>query len=150
MNNNELIVPFKGVEGYWLKSSFESVITTLKKKGVKYKVEVWANKGCTPEVEWKIIRTENSLNFFFAKEKLFKIYIDGNYKGTLPNGIRIGIPMSEAQRIDSSLRYDDWNEDWSSDEGYWLEDDIDSDAVMSISIFIKELLDDDLFDKYEW
>ena len=58
--------------------------------------------------------------------------------------------MKEATLIDTSLRFDDWNEDWSSDEGYWLEDDLDTDSVLSISIFIKELLDDDEFDKYQW
>ena len=35
-------------------------------------------------------------------------------------------------------------------KGYWLEDNINDNSVMSISIFIKEAIDDDLFDKYEW
>lgn len=35
-------------------------------------------------------------------------------------------------------------------KGYWLEDNINDNSVISISIFIKEAIDDDLFDKYEW
>lgn len=132
------------------KSSYKNTLAALKSEKINYTVEVWPNKGCTPEVAWKIVHIENSLNLFFAKDKLFKIYIDGTFNGTLPNGIKIGMTMSEAQCIDSSLLYDDWNEDWSSENGYWLEDDIDSNTVMSITIFIRELLDDDVFDRYEW
>ena len=32
----------------------------------------------------------------------------------------------------------------------WLEDELDNNTVISISIFIKEALDDDLFDNYKW
>ncbi|MCC8042191.1 MAG: hypothetical protein LIO69_01465 [Oscillospiraceae bacterium] len=150
MNKSILIKPFEGVGDFTLKSSYKNTLAALKSEKINYTVEVWPNKGCTPEVAWKIVHIENSLNLFFAKDKLFKIYIDGTFNGTLPNGIKIGMTMSEAQCIDSSLLYDDWNEDWSSENGYWLEDDIDSNTVMSITIFIRELLDDDVFDRYEW
>lgn len=41
-------------------------------------------------------------------------------------------------------------EDWSSENGYWLEDSLDTKQVISITIFIQALLDDDLFEKYAW
>ena len=90
------------------------------------------------------------MSFFFANDKLFKIYLCEGFAGSLSNGISIGTSIEDAKQIDPSLKFDDWNEDWSSDAGYWLEDSPDSDKVISITIFIKELPDDDLFEKYEW
>ena len=58
--------------------------------------------------------------------------------------------IDEAQNIDPELTYDDWNEDYESPLGYWLEDDIDTGEVSSISIFIPELLDEDNFDYCNW
>ena len=37
-----------------------------------------------------------------------------------------------------------------SDNGYWLEDDLTNNTVLSISVFIKEVLDEDVFYRYEW
>jgi hypothetical protein len=34
--------------------------------------------------------------------------------------------------------------------GYWIEDNLDDKTVLTISIFIPELLDEDVFDSYEW
>ena len=56
----------------------------------------------------------------------------------------------DAQKIDPTLIYNDWNEDYESDEGYWVEDDVETNKIMSISIFIKEVLDEDTFDYCEW
>lgn len=58
--------------------------------------------------------------------------------------------MDEALKLDSTLKYDDWNEDFHSDKGYWIEDNLENNTVLSITIFIKEVLDEDLFYKYEW
>ena len=56
----------------------------------------------------------------------------------------------DAESLDPTLQYDDWEEVYASEQGYWLEDDVESGEVISITIFIKELLDDDVFFKYEW
>ena len=58
--------------------------------------------------------------------------------------------MEEAKKLDPDLVFDDWNEDYESPEGYWFEDDIDTKTVDSISVFIKEILDEDRFDYCEW
>ena len=58
--------------------------------------------------------------------------------------------MDEAIKIDPSLRYGDWNEDYQSERGYWLEDNLDDGTVLSMTIFIKEVMDDAVFFKYEW
>ena len=59
-------------------------------------------------------------------------------------------PIEEALSIDPTLAYNEEEEDYGSEEGYWMEDNLETEKVMSITIFIKELLDDDLFFTYEW
>lgn len=145
------IVPYVGVGVFKLLSTFESIVEMLDSEQIKYEIETWPNEDCTPPVAWTIIHVEDMINLFFAKGRMFKIYIDGEqFCGELPNRIKIGMPIEKAKFIDSTLKYDDWNEDWSSKNGYWIEDNIDSDTVMSITVFIKEILDDKTFEKYEW
>lgn len=147
---NKIIQPFTGVDNFTLLSSEKTVIGILGKNNISYVKEIWNNDECTVKVPWIIIRAENSMSFFFANDKLFKIHVSEGFVGSLPNGISIGTDIEDAKEIDPSLNYDDWNEDWSSDSGYWLEDSLDTNKVISITIFIKEILDDDLFEKYEW
>lgn len=116
----------------------------------RYQEEYWSNEELTNPVPWVVIKTESNINFFFAKNKLFKIYVEDNTDYVLENGIQIGMSWDEAKQIDPELSYDDWNEDWNSPNGYWLEDDIDNKTVTSITIFIKEVLNDEIFEMYEW
>ena len=58
--------------------------------------------------------------------KLFKIVLWQDYSGSLPNGISIGMQVSEAKTLDPTLEYDEWNEDYESSSGYWLEDDAEN------------------------
>ena len=58
--------------------------------------------------------------------------------------------MNKACEIDPDLKYDDWEEDYQSSQGYWLEDDLGSGKVLSISIFIKEALNEEVFEEYKW
>lgn len=147
---SRIINPFVGINNFTFLSSAKTVERILKTENVLFTKETWSNDECTVKVPWNIIRTENSMSFFFAKDKLFKIYVSEGFDGSLSNGIAIGMNIEDAQKIDSSLKYDEWNEDWSSDAGYWLEDSVDHHKIISITIFIKEFLDDDLFEKYEW
>lgn len=68
----------------------------------------------------------------------------------LPNGIRIGIPFDKALEIDPSLKYNDEYEDYDSKLGYRVENNLENNTILSISIFIKETLNDEKFFKYEW
>ena len=147
---NKTIKPFIGVDNFTLLSSEKTIVGLLKDNNISFTKETWGNDECTVKVSWNVIRTKDSMSFFFANDKLFKIYVGEGFEGALPNGIAVGTDIEDAQKIDPTLKYDDWNEDWSSDEGYWIEDSIDDNKVISITIFIKELLDDDLFEKYEW
>ena len=81
---------------------------------------------------------------------MFKIYFENDFDGSLTNGILLGMNIKDAKMIDPTIQYDDWEEDYASDFGYWLEDDVESGEIISITIFIKELENDDVFYNYEW
>lgn len=146
----EKVIPFEGLGNIKLLSSIDDIKDYLKTNNVNFKIEYQSNKGCEPEIPWTMIHIENSITLSFAKGKLWEIFLEENYSGSLPNGIKIGMKMDEALKLDSTLKYDDWNEDFHSDKGYWIEDNLENNTVLSITIFIKEVLDEDLFYKYEW
>jgi hypothetical protein len=77
-------------------------------------------------------------------------YFENSFSGSLVNGIKIGTPIEEAIIIDNTIKYDDWEEEYVSEKGYWLETDVETEEVISIAIFIKEVEDDDVFYRYEW
>ena len=58
-----------------------------------------------------MIRIDGSITLSFAKNKLWQIFVEEKFEGSLPSGIKIGTSMDEAIKIDPSLRYGDWNED---------------------------------------
>ena len=137
MNINTLeITPYRGIGEINFNLSLDSIKDYLKENGIKYTIDVWDNKGCDPEVPWSIIRIGKDISLFFAKGKMFKIYLEGDYNGSL--------------EIDPSLTFEDFEEYYSSSLGYWLEDDIESQSVSSITVFIKELLDEEVFFAYNW
>lgn len=142
------LIPFVGTEHFKLYDSLSSLKTVLKENSVDYSIEIWDNKECTVPIPWTIIHIGKAISLFFANDKLFKIVVFKQYFGSLENGIKTGMPISSALEIDSNLSYDDWNEDYES-SGYWVEED-ESNLVSSISIFIPEVLKDEIFDKYEW
>ena len=144
------LIPFVGIDNYKLFQSVQEVKNELSANGETYKEEYLANNDLTNPIPWVVLKTDSNISFFFANDKLFKIYVEDDNDFALENGIQIGMSFDDAKRIDPELTYDDWNEDWNSPKGYWLEDDIDNKTVSSITIFIKEVLDDDVFDKYEW
>ena len=78
------------------------------------------------------------------------MYFENSFSGSLVNGIKIGTPIEEAIIIDNTIKYDDWEEEYVSEKGYWLETDVETEEVISIAIFIKEVEDDDVFYSYEW
>ena len=144
------MTPYVGIGDIKLMAKLDDVRAYFKANKIPHQMEVWPHKGCTPEVPWTILRVEGCLSFFFAKGFLWKIEAENDYAGSLPNGIKIGMSLDEARRIDPSLNYDDWNEDWQSEQGYWIIDFVETGKIVYIGIFIKEVLDEDLFDAYEW
>ena len=139
-----------GLESIKLYSNYDDVIKFLKDNNISYNYEFWPNTGCTPEIPWKVLRIQNSISLFFAKDKLWKILLENDYKGSLNNGLKLGMNMEDALKADSSLKYDDWEEVYTSDNYYDIEDNLDDNTILSISVYIKELLDEETFYKYEW
>ena len=81
---------------------------------------------------------------------MFKMYFENSYTGALINGIRLGMSIDDAKTVDSTIKYDDWEEEYVSENGYWLETDVETEAIISIAVFIKEVEDDDIFYSYQW
>ena len=88
--------------------------------------------------------------YFAANDKLFKIYCYNSFRGSLPNGINLDKTLEDAKNIDTSIEYNDDGEDYESKKGYWLEDDLDTGKLLSITVFIKEMLIDETFDSLKW
>ncbi len=151
MRNNETIIPYEGIESIKLYQKIDEVKTVLQSDGILYREEIWSAESETVPNPWTVLVVDNFASLFFAKnDKLFKIVFWEGYQGSLTNGISPGISIEDAGSMDPSLSYDDWTEVYQSDEGYWIEDNIETNTVMSISIYIKELLDEDNFDYCNW
>lgn len=151
MLNNEAIIPYVGIDSIKLYQKITEVKSVLRSNGIPYREEVWSAESETMPNPWTVLVVDNIMSLFFAKNgKLFKMVFWEGYQGSLSNGVFVGESMDEARALDSSLLYDDWNEIYQSENGYWIEDDIDTRTVMSVSIFIEELLDDDSFDYCNW
>lgn len=150
MKLTDRIIPYEGTESIALYATLEDVRNMLKSEGYTFRQEVWKATSDDPN-PFTVIIIDDVISLFFAKNmKLFKIILWENYQGCLPNGIRPRMPLVEAQTIDPELSFDDWNEIYLSPTGYWLEDNLKTKEVMSISVFIKEIDDDTLFDSCSW
>ena len=66
------------------------------------------------------------------------------------NGICLEMPIEEAMSIDSSLKYNEEDEDFISDRGYWIQDDVESGKACSITVYLPEAADREKFFTYEW
>lgn len=147
----ETIIPYVGIDSIKLYQNIAEVKSVLQISGIPFREEIWSAESETVPNPWTVLVIDNVLSLFFAKnKKLFKMVFWEGYQGSLSNGISLGSSIEEAKSLDVSLSFDDWNEIYQSDNGYWIEDQVDAKTVFSISIFIKELLDDDGFDYCNW
>ncbi len=72
---------------------------------------------------------------------LFEILLQNEYKGALPNGIKIDMEINEVEQIEPSLKYDDefWKYEWLKNtlrnniQRYAKEDDT---IILSIDAFL--------------
>ncbi|MDO5297053.1 MAG: hypothetical protein Q4F00_10585 [bacterium] len=144
------IRPYIGYGEINFNMTLTDVKTLLKQKRQHFRHDHRPNKGDDPEVAWDIIRIDNSINIYFAKSKMWKIEFENSFIGRLKNGISLGTPIKEALRIDPTLEYNEWDEQFESQLGYWLVDNIETGAIVAIAIFIKEVENDELFYSYNW
>lgn len=70
------INPFKSIEDFELLMSKQQTMSLLNRKNICFCEEIWDNPDCSDDIDWIVIRAESGINFFFAKEKMFKIYVE--------------------------------------------------------------------------
>lgn len=143
------IIPYKGIDSIEFGTKLEDIKIRLKKEQIPFVQTIDSNKGCVPEIPWIYITIENSITLCFVKGILFEIVVENNYKGKLLNGGHIGMQLVDLEGIDNSLKYNDEEEDYYSEKGYWILDDIETGRVLSITVFVPEINDDDFFE-YKW
>lgn len=136
------IVPFKGFGKIKLYSTRNQVQELLEGKAVKS--EIINN-------DWIRYDIQNSIELFFhlKNNKLFRITTLDNYKGKLFGKIGVGTTEKELLEAESSFVYDDFEEVWESKKGVFVEMDAETNTVRWISVYIKELNDEN-FEEANW
>ncbi len=139
---NSSIFPWKGMGGIELYShisEFYDIIQDTKKE---------------PSLLGKFLikyEIDNSLDLWFnlVNGKLFKITALKNYTGKLLEQVSIGMHIDDVLKIEPSFIYDDFEEVYISDKGIYIETDPIDNTVLWISVFVKEIDDED-FEKGNW
>ena len=100
---------------------------------------------------WVRYDIDNVLMLFFhiENQKLFKICTQSGYKGKLLNSICTETSEDALISLDPDIVYDDFEEVWESPKGYYIETDVETGKASWISIFIKEVFDED-FETANW
>ena len=57
--------------------------------------------------------------------------------------------MSELVKLDNSVFYNEDDEDYISKQGYWVVDELDTNCVEEITVFLPEVEQPDFFE-YSW
>ena len=136
------IVPFKGFGKIKLYSTRNQVQELLEGKAVKS--EIINN-------DWIRYDIQNSIELFFhlKNNKIFRITTLDNYKGKLFGKIGVGTTEKELLEAEPSFVYDDFEEVWESKKGVFVEMDAETNTVRWISVYIKELNDEN-FEEANW
>lgn len=95
------------------------------------------------------IKDSVDLWFNLMNGKLFKITASKGYKGLLFDKIHVGMHIDEVLRIEPSFEYDDFEEVYVSPKGVFIETDPVELTVLWISVYVKELDNDD-FERGNW
>lgn len=143
------ISPYKGIGNMTFGAKLYDIKAWLKKEKIPYVQSIDLNKGCVPEIPWTFIVIYNSVTLCFVYDILFQIVLENQFEGVLPNGGHLGMLMTELEAVDPSLEYNDDEEDYYSEDGYWVTDDIESGKVTSITIFVPEIIEENFFE-YKW
>lgn len=145
------IKPYVGLDFLKLYSNLEDVKSDLILKQINFEELIYDNSDCDVKYNWHVLVVDDSVSLFFSEGnfKLFKICISNDCEAKLPNGIRLGMNMNDAQNIDSTIVYDEFEEIYLSVNGYWVEDNVETDEVLSITVFVKEINDDN-FLQCDW
>ena len=144
INLNAPIVPWEGMGGVKLHSHIKDLFDLIEQAE---EPPVLLGKF--------LIRYEikDSIDLWFniVNGKLFKITALKNYTGSLFGKIKIGMHIDEVLKLEPSFIYDDFEEVYCSPKGIFIETDPVDHTVLWISVYIKEIEEDDeSFDRGNW
>ena len=136
------IIPYVGMAGILLYSTEDEIrkIVSLDHAEKKILHDRWIRYDIDQSIE---------LFFHQTNGKLFRITTLENYKGKLFDKISVGMTAKELLAADPSFYYDEFEEVYESDKGVFIESDPQTDIVKWISVYIKELNEED-FDNGQW
>ena len=136
------IVPFEGFGEIKLYRTRDELHELLEGEAVE--TEIINN-------DWIRYDIQNSVELFFhlKNNKLFRITTLDNYQGKLFEKIGVGTTEKELLEVEPSFVYDDFEEVWESEKGIFIEMDAETNTVRWISIYIREL-DDENFENANW
>lgn len=136
------IVPFKGFGEIRLYNTRDELHELLKKEDVES--EIIHNN-------WIRYDIQNSVELFFhlKNNKLFRLTTLDNYQGKLFEKIGVGTTEKELLEVEPTFVYDDFEEVWESEKGIFIEMDAETNTVRWISIYIKEIDNED-FEEANW
>ena len=100
---------------------------------------------------WIRYDVDNIISLFFHRKnsKLFKMTTLEGYCGDLFEKINVKTPECDITTLDDSFKYDEFDEVWESNKGVFIEIDPLIRKASWITIYIKELDNDD-FDEAKW
>ena len=136
------IVPFEGFGEIKLYRTRDELHELLEGEAVE--AEIVKN-------DWIRYDIQNSVELFFhlKNNKLFRITTLDNYQGKLFEKIGVGTTEKELLEVEPSFVYDDFEEVWESEKGIFIEMDAETNTVRWISVYIREL-DDENFENANW
>ncbi len=146
----EKIIPYKGLESFQFGDTLESVRALLKSKHIPFYQGLDEKNDKRPELKEEHVKFCDGISLHFVDGILFEIVVENCFQGQLPNGICVGMNMDDVNRIDADLQYNDDEEAFISQHGYLIIDDIDSNTISLIEIYIPEVENAKEFFKYEW
>ena len=150
INMSENILPYKGLESFKFGDKIESVRLMLKKEKISVVQCMGEKQYIHPELKNETIVIKDSIKLYFVDGILFEIGLENGFKGHLPNGICIGMDIDKAVTVDPDLEYDDDEEAFVSSKGYTIIDDVTSNLVSYIEIYVPEVENSEEFFQYDW
>lgn len=143
--SNLEIKPFIGTDVFKLGSSFETVKSMLKAQKILFLQSVDVREFNNIRSYWTCLTIDDSITLCFAEGILFEIVFENDYVGKLTNGAYIGMSISELISLDNSLVFLEDEEYYRSELGYWIEDDLNTNTISTITVFLKEIEETDFF-----
>lgn len=142
VNLDAKIKPWKGLGGVELYTHISKLQQYLEES--RAKTQMLGRFLVKYEIQDQLILWFNIVN-----GKLFKITACKEYKGVLFNKIKIGMDIEDVLKEDNSFSYDDFEEVYESEKGIYIETHPQTNEVMWISVFIKEISSKD-FEQGNW